>query len=156
MGGIYKLRSMLNESLSKRYETCSSIIQNDVDPSLRVEAIWVLGESFNEITKDMEIKNNVENLMTHVLKNDPNDIVKHEVCFFIGENNIRSKIPLLREVALNDPSELVRHESIEALGLLQDFESKDTLIKALNDPNSAVKQTAEVVLKQLERAQNSF
>jgi HEAT repeat protein len=145
---------MLSEPFSERYKICSSIIQNEIDPSMRVEAIWVLGESFNEISESDKKK--VSELMDTILRNDDNDIVKHEACFLIGENNLREKIPLLRKMALESPSELVRHEAIEALGLLQDFESKTALKKALADPNTSVKQTAEVVLKQLERAENSI
>lgn len=154
MGGIYNLRSMLLKPFSERWKICSSIIQDEIDPSLRVEAIWVLGDSFHEISDTDKVK--IAELMETILKNDNNAIVKHEACFLIGENNLKEKIPLLRKMALESTSELVRHEAIEALGLLQDFESKATLQKALTDPNTAVKQTAEVVLKQLERAENSI
>ena len=59
------------------------------------------------------------------------------------------------ESALYDPSELVRHESIEAIGLLEAIEAREDIKKALNDKNDAVRQTAQFVIKQLDRLEKS-
>lgn len=142
--------------IRERLDVCTSIIKNEKDESLRGEAVWVIGKTANEVGHDDPVYNEIADLFEAVLKNDNNDVVKHEVCFQIGEHNMRKKIPVLVNSALSDPSELVRHEAIEALGLLKAFECRDALKKALQDPNFAVKQTAIFVLKQLDRLERAF
>lgn len=89
--------------------------------------------------------------MVWVLNNDDNGIVRHEAAFQIGLHNMREKIPDLINSILNDKSDLVKHEAIEALGLLRDHGSKETLTKMLEDKGEAVSETAAFVLKRLER-----
>jgi HEAT repeat protein len=89
--------------------------------------------------------------MVWVLNNDDNGIVRHEAAFQIGLHNMRAKIPDLVNSILNDKSDLVKHEAIEALGLLRDHGSKETLRKMLEDKGDAVRETAAFVLKRLER-----
>jgi len=57
----------------------------------------------------------------------------------------------LIETALNDTSVIAKHEAIESLGLMRAFDSKDLLLKAMDDPDSNVKETAVFVLKRLNR-----
>jgi HEAT repeat protein len=49
----------------------------------------------------------------------------------------------------------VRHEATEALGLMRAFECKDAIKKILKDPSSGVRNTAILVLKQLDRLEKA-
>ncbi len=152
MGGIFQLRVIMPKHISERFEICKSILTCEKDPSLRVESLWVLADTLPEIPLNEPIREKIAELLEFVLLNDQNAVVKHEACYLIGENNLTSKIYCLQHAAINDPSALVRHESIEALGLMQEFGSEKIIRKALEDSNPSVSQTAEIVLKQLERA----
>ncbi|MGQ0771248.1 MAG: HEAT repeat domain-containing protein [Nitrososphaerota archaeon] len=155
MGGIFTLRSIMVKPIHERVSQCYTILKEDGDMSLRVEALWVLADSFAEIPSSDPLRDEIGRILEGTLANDPSAIVKHEACYVIGENNLRKQIRSLQNAALNDPSELVRHESVEALGLLQDFGSEMILKKAMSDPSVVVRETAEVVLKQLERAKST-
>lgn len=155
MGIIYEESSLLKISAKERLNTCSSILKNDKDESLRCEAIWVVGKTANQFSDDKAIRNEVANLLEYVLKNDDNDIVKHEACFQLGEHKMREKVSALLDAAMSDSSEIVRHEATEALGLMQAFECREAIKKILEDPNSGVRQTAILVLKQLDRLEKA-
>ena len=155
MGIIYEESNLLKIPAKERLNTCSEILKNDKDESLRCEAIWVVGKTANQCSDDKSIRDEVADLLEHVLKNDKNDIVKHEACFQLGEHKMREKISALLDAAMNDPSEIVRHEATEALGLMQAFEFRDVIKKILGDSNEGVRQTAVMVLKQLDRLENA-
>ena len=124
---------------------------NERDESIRWDCIWLAGEITESVSKDDPIQTEIEDLMVWVLNNDDNGIVKHEAAFQIGLHNMRAKIPDLINSILNDKSDLVKHEAIEALGLLRDHGSKETLTMMLEDKSEAVTETAAFVLKRLER-----
>lgn len=124
---------------------------NERDESIRWDCIWLAGEITEAVGKDDPIYTEIAELMVWVLNNDDNGIVRHEAAFQIGLHNIREKIPDLVNSILNDKSDLVKHEAIEALGLLRDHGSKETLTKMLDDKGEAVSETAAFVLKRLER-----
>jgi HEAT repeat protein len=124
---------------------------NEKDESIRWDCIWLAGEITEAVSKEDPIHNEIADLMVWVLNNDDNGIVRHEAAFQIGLHNMRTKIPNLINSILNDKSDLVKHEAIEALGLLRDHGSKETLIKMLEDEGVAVSETAAFVLKRLER-----
>ena len=124
---------------------------NERDESIRWDCIWLAGEITEAVNKDDPIKTEIADLMVWVLNNDDNGIVRHEAAFQIGLHNMRARIPDLINSILNDKSDLVKHEAIEALGLLRDHGSKETLIKMLDDKGDAVRETAAFVLKRLER-----
>ena len=124
---------------------------NERDESIRWDCIWLAGEITEAVNKDDPIKTEIADLMVWVLNNDDNGIVRHEAAFQIGLHNMRARIPDLINSILNDESDLVKHEAIEALGLLRDHGSKETLIKMLDDKGDAVRETAAFVLKRLER-----
>ncbi len=151
LSSVYSESKLLTLSTPQLLDTCSSILRNDKDESLRGEAVWVLGKIIKEFKKDDLNHKKIEDLLEKVLLEDDNPVVKHEACFQLGENNLKNKTSALVNSALHDPSELVRHEAIEALGLLQAFECKDLLHQCLKDTNEAVRQTAVFVIKQLER-----
>ena len=80
-----------------------------------------------------------------VLKNDENELVRHEAAFALGQMNYSSAIP-----PLNDPSMFVRHEAAIALGVVGSKEAKDALEKALSDPDKPVVESAIVALSNIE------
>jgi len=124
---------------------------NERDESIRWDCIWLAGEITEAVSKDDPISTEIADLMVWVLNNDDNGIVRHEAAFQIGLHNMRAKIPDLINSILNDRSDLVKHEAIEALGLLRDHGSKETLTMMLEDKSEAVSETASFVLKRLER-----
>ena len=85
-----------------------------------------------------------------VLKNDENELVRHEAAFALGQMNYSSAIPPLNDATLYDPSMFVRHEAAIALGVVGSKESKETLEKALNDPDKPVVESAIVALSNIE------
>lgn len=136
-------------------EVCKSIIKKEKDESLRGEAVWVLGATASELDLNDPLRDEIGDLLEFILIHDNNDVVKHEAVFQIGESNLKKKIYVLVNSALNDPSELVRHEAVEALGLIQAFDQRHVLLKALNDKKDCVRQTAAFVLKQLDRLKST-
>jgi HEAT repeat protein len=136
----------------QRLDKITQVLKNERDESIRWESIWLVGEITEElINTDDPIFDEIADLLVWVLRNDDNGIVKHEAAFQIAVRNMRSKIPYLVNSALNDKSELVRHEATEALGFLRAHEYKETLRKKLEDPSEAVRETAVLMLKRLDR-----
>ena len=85
-----------------------------------------------------------------VLKNDDNELVRHEAAFSLGQMSYSSAVPPLIDSTLNDPSMFVRHEAAIALGVVGNKEAKETLQKALNDPDKPVVESAVVALSNIE------
>lgn len=85
-----------------------------------------------------------------VLKNDPNELVRHEAAFSLGQMCFSSGIKPLADATINDPSMFVRHEAAIALGVVGSKESKETLQKALKDKDAAVVESAVVALSNIE------
>jgi len=85
-----------------------------------------------------------------VLKNDDNELVRHEAAFALGQMNYSSAIPPLNDATLHDPSMFVRHEAAIALGVVGSREAIETLEKALNDPDKSVAESAIVALSNIE------
>jgi len=85
-----------------------------------------------------------------VLKNDENELVRHEAAFSLGQMCYSSAIPLLTDATLNDPSMFVRHEAAIALGVVGSKEAKDVLEKALDDPDKPVVESAVVALSNIQ------
>ncbi len=93
-----------------------------------------------------------EDVVPHVagiLKNDPNELVRHEAAFSLGQMCLRSGIGPLEDATKNDPSLFVRHEAAVALGVIGAKEAKATLEKALYDPSEQVRDSAVVALSNL-------
>jgi hypothetical protein len=136
----------------QRLDKITQVLKNERDESIRWESIWLVGEITEElINTDDPIFDEIADLLVWVLRNDDNGIVKHEAAFQIGLRNMRAKIPYLVNSALNDKSELVRHEATESLGFMRAHECKETLRKMLEDPSEAVRETAVLMLKRLDR-----
>ncbi len=145
------LRSLPDQ---ERFERCESTLKNDTDESRRWDAVWLAGELAENKDESDPMFNKVAELITWVLRNETNGVVKHEACFQVAARNMRGKISELVNVALNDKSTLAKHEAIESLGLMRAFDSKDLIKKALDDPSPDVEETARFVLKRFERLKN--
>src|SRR5207245_8745746 len=74
----------------KRLDACTSIIKNEIDESFRWDAVWLAGE-IAELNPDTPLFDEVANLMSWVLKNDSNGVVKHEACYQIAARNMRDR-----------------------------------------------------------------
>ncbi|MDX1596173.1 MAG: HEAT repeat domain-containing protein [Nitrosopumilaceae archaeon] len=85
-----------------------------------------------------------------VLKNDENELVRHEAAFSLGQMCYSSGIDHLVDATLNDPSMFVRHEAAIALGVVGSSKAKESLQKALNDPDKPVVESAVVALSNIE------
>ncbi len=85
-----------------------------------------------------------------VLKNDENELVRHEAAFSLGQMCYSSAVAPLTDATLNDPSMFVRHEAAIALGVVGNKEAKESLQKALNDPDKPVVESAVVALSNIE------
>lgn len=87
--------------------------------------------------------------ISNILKNDPNELVRHEAAFSLGQMCLRSGIKPLEEATKNDPSLFVRHEAAVALGVIGSQDAKETLQKALEDSSEQVRDSAVVALSNL-------
>jgi len=84
-----------------------------------------------------------------VLKNDSNELVRHEAAFSLGQMCYRSGIKPLEDAVRNDPSFFVRHEAAIALGVIGSQEARETLQRALADSSEPVRESAVVALSNL-------
>ena len=85
-----------------------------------------------------------------VLKNDPNELVRHEAAFSLGQMGYRSGVKPLEDATKNDPSMFVRHEAAIALGVIGSKEAIPTLEEALKDPDKPVVESAVVALSNID------
>ncbi len=138
----------------ERLELCSMILKNESDESKRWDAVWLAGEIAEELGNKHQMFDKVSDLMSYVIEHDTNGVVKHEACFQIAARNMRKKIPVLIDASLKNPSILTKHEALEALGLMRAFEAIPQIKKALHDPSPDVRETAEFVLKRLDRLES--
>ena len=87
--------------------------------------------------------------IARVLKNDENELVRHEAAFSLGQMCYSSSVPPLEDATLNDPSLFVRHEAAIALGVVGSADAKAVLEKALADPEKPVVESAIVALSNI-------
>ena len=85
-----------------------------------------------------------------VLKNDPNELVRHEAAFSLGQMGYRSGVKPLEDATKNDSSMFVRHEAAIALGVIGSKEAIPTLEEALKDPDKPVVESAVVALSNID------
>jgi len=85
-----------------------------------------------------------------ILKNDSNELVRHEAAFSLGQMGYSSGVEALEDATKNDSSMFVRHEAAIALGVLGSQKAKQTLEQALDDPDVLVRESAVVALSNLE------
>ncbi|MEO9278163.1 MAG: HEAT repeat domain-containing protein [Nitrososphaera sp.] len=137
--------------VEKRLKRCIEIVEKEDDESLRWDAVWLAGEVAEIVGSKNPLFTKVADLMSWVLKNDTNGVVKHEACYQIAARDMRDKIPDLVQTALFDTSVVARHEALESLGLMRAFDSTKLILEATKDPNPDVKETADFVIKRLHR-----
>ena len=87
--------------------------------------------------------------IARVLRDDSNELVRHEAAFSLGQMCYSSSIPPLNDATLNDPSMFVRHEAAIALGVVGSKDARETLEKALDDPERPVSESAVVALSNI-------
>ena len=85
-----------------------------------------------------------------VLKNDSNELVRHEAAFSLGQMGYSIGVAPLEDATLNDPSMFVRHEAAIALGVIGSHNAKAALEKALDDPDKPVVESAVVALSNID------
>ncbi len=88
--------------------------------------------------------------VAQVLKNDTNELVRHEAAFSLGQMCYSSGIQHLADATLNDSSMFVRHEAAIALGVIGSKKAKEILQQALNDKDKPVVDSAVVALSNIE------
>lgn len=88
--------------------------------------------------------------ISKVLKNDLNELVRHEAAFSLGQMGYSSGIEALEDATKNDSSMFVRHEAAIALGVIGSKDATQTLQKALQDPDKPVVESAVVALSNIE------
>ncbi len=88
--------------------------------------------------------------ISKVLKNDLNELVRHEAAFSLGQMGYSSGIEALEDATKNDSSMFVRHEAAIALGVIGSKDARQTLQKALHDPDKPVVESAVVALSNIE------
>jgi len=101
------------------------------------------------ILVDIGGEDKVEHI-ANVLKNDTNELVRHEAAFSLGQMCYSSGILPLEDATKNDSSMFVRHEAAIALGVVGSKSARKTLEEALNDPDEPVRDSAVVALSNLE------
>ncbi|KAF6247385.1 PBS lyase [Nitrosopumilus sp. b3] len=130
------------------------IAKNDPDESARWDVVWMLGELAEETNLKGPAFEKAGKLLAWMLKNDENSIVRHEVSYQLAGRGYHKHIPDMVESAIHDESPLVRHESCECLAIINAVDSKPHIEKLLHDPEKIVKETAQFVLKRMERRKN--
>ncbi len=85
-----------------------------------------------------------------VLKNDSNELVRHEAAFSLGQMGYSIGVAPLEDATLNDPSMFVRHEAAIALGVIGSQNAKAALEKALDDTDKPVVESAVVALSNID------
>jgi len=138
----------------QRFSVCEQTLKTEKDESKRWDAVWLIGELAEDKKIGDPLFEKVSDVIEWVIKNDDNGVVKHEACFQVAARNMRQKIHVLVDAALHDKSILTKHEAIESLGLMRAFEAEELIKEALNDPSIDVRETAEFVLKRLDRLKN--
>ena len=111
------------------------------DPVIRTRSICIIGEIGG---------NEAVNIISKVLKEDVDELVRHEAAFSLGQLGFRSGIKALSDAVKNDSSLFVRHEAAVALGVIGSENAREILITALNDPSEEVKKSAIVALANLD------
>jgi len=138
----------------ERIEKLNDILKNSTDESERWDAVWMLGELAEETGLKGPIFEKAGELLAWSLKHDDNSIVRHEISYQIAGRGYHKHIPDLIESALHDKSSLVRHESCECLSIIQAKDAKPFVESLLKDPVDVVRETAQFVLKRMERTKN--
>jgi len=149
-------KTIRNLPLEERVKKLEEIFKTSENESERWDAVWLGGEIPVEVDLKGPLFEKMTDLFAWVLKNDPNDVVRHEVCYQIAARNMRRIIPQLAHAANYDISPLVRHEATECLMIIRAIDEMHTIEKALRDSNESVRTTARLVMKRMNRYKSEF
>lgn len=145
MEDITQDRMQIFTEMEKRYE--------DTDVSYFVELLnhsdYVVRTRATCILVDFGGEDKIKHI-ARVLKDDDNELVRHEAAFSLGQMCDSQGIEPLADATLNDPSMFVRHEAAIALGVIGSSQAKETLQRALDDPDKPVSESAVVALANIE------
>ena len=145
MDVVTKERMILFTEMEKKYEKIDTAyfvkLLNHDDYVVRTRATCIL--------VDFGGKDKVEHI-ARVLYDDPNELVRHEAAFSLGQMGYSTCVKPLADATLKDPSMFVRHEAAIALGVIGVDESRIALESALNDSEESVVASAVVALSNIE------
>lgn len=147
--------NLRNLPVRERLDRCIYNIKNEIDESKRWDAVYLAGEIAEATSPDDPLFDEVSDLMSWILQNDDNCVIKHEACFQIAARNMRKKIPDMINTALTDESGVTKHEALECLALMRAFEAREAMVKALDDPIPYVSETAAFGIKRLDRLEKN-
>lgn len=144
MQAVTPQRLELFAEMEKQYEEQNTryfvgLLEHD-DYVIRTRATCILVDFGGE--------DKVEHI-ANVLKNDPNELVRHEAAFSLGQMCYSSGIEPLADATLNDPSMFVRHEAAIALGVIGSARAQEVLQTALKDADRPVVESAIVALSNI-------
>ena len=111
------------------------------DPVIRTRSICIIAEIGG---------NEAVNIISKVLKEDVDELVRHEAAFSLGQLRFTSGIKAISDAVNNHSTLFVRHEAAVALGVIGSEDAREILITALNDPSEEVKKSALVALANLD------
>lgn len=145
MSVVTEDRLRLFSEMEEKYE------QKDADyfVKLIVHDDFVIRTRATCILVDLGGEDKVQHV-AKVLKNDLNELVRHEAAFSLGQMGYSSGIKPLEDATKNDPSMFVRHEAVIALGVIGSKDAKPTLEEALKDPDKPVVESAVVALSNID------
>ena len=123
-----------------------ALLERGASIALRNRAVCILAEIGDERCVP---------ILSKVIRNDPNPLVRHEAAFTLGQLGYPSGVPALTEGMLKDNSILVRHEAAVALGSIGDQSARDALMQATKDPDEFVRQSAIIALLNLDYLKSS-
>lgn len=145
MSVVTEDRLRLFSEMEEKYE------QKDVDyfVKLIVHDDFVIRTRATCILVDLGGEDKVQ-YVAKVLRNDSNELVRHEAAFSLGQMGYSSGIKSLEDATKNDPSMFVRHEAAIALGVIGSKDAIPTLKEALKDPDKPVVESAVVALSNID------
>lgn len=123
-----------------------SLLEKGASIALRNRAVCILAEIGDE---------GCVTILSKVIKNDPNPLVRHEAAFTLGQLGYAVGVPALIEGMLKDDNILVRHEAAIALGSIGDQSAREALTQATKDPDEFVRQSAIIALLNLDYLMSS-
>ena len=113
----------------------------------RMDLVEQLGHASRNLSNKF-----IEEVLVHVMKEDPNSIVRHEAACSLGRLHWDGKplatatIHALCEAAERDRSCVARHEAAEVLGSISHPRVLQSLNRLLDDPDEDVVETARISL----------
>lgn len=145
MSVVTEDRLRLFSEMEEKYE------QKDADyfVKLIVHDDFVIRTRATCILVDLGGEDKVQHV-AKVLRNDSNELVRHEAAFSLGQMGYSSGIKPLEDATKNDPSMFVRHEAAIALGVIGSKEAIPILEEALKDPDKPVVESAVVALSNID------